>query len=742
MQNEIAERPLPSLPYAENDDDGAGIREYFELLYQGRWVIFLITLFAILLAGIYVFLAPPVYKADALLRIDKNKAFLNDPLRGAGRSEDGESPRAHREVEILHSRLVLGQVVDNLHLAISAAPKYFPYIGEAIARRHDSRQGVAEPWWGLDSYAWGGENVKVSDFNVPNRYLGQPFNLVALPGNRYHLIGAEEVLLAEGQVGETLEVDMSEPEPLVLKVSELTARPGTYFNLSRRSRLGAINSLAGSLIVKETGKDTDVVSIEIKGQKPELLAQEVNDIATTYVREAVAWESAEAEQKLRFLGQQLPTVKERLESSEDALNAFRQKHSAIDISSETGVLFNQIAQIETLAIQLKQKEVDLRQHFAESHPQIVTIKAQLGRVDRMLANLSERIKGLPRTQQDMGRLSRDVQVNTELYTSLLNSAQEQGLVAAGAIGNSRIVDYAVTPESQVSPRPRLIFIIAGLFGSFSGMAAVFLPNSLRRRVSDASLVEHRLGFPVYATVPHSKGQETLARTPRRRRGHPAVLAYHRPDDVSVESLRGLRTTLYSALKGMRNNVLMVCSPGPGMGKSFISANLAAVLASAEKRVLLIDGDLRNGRLHDVFSAPQEPGLADLISGSATSTDVISRIPAPRVDFIPRGCNASNPAELLMHRHLRESLEDLKEHYDHIIIDSPPVLSVTDAALIGQLAGATIMVIKEGGHTVQELELSIRRLQQAGVKPHGFLINDMKQDSPFYPYYVHTYAHKN
>ncbi len=740
MQNDIAERPSLNLKALDGVEHTAGIREYFDVIIQGRWTIFLTLLAVLLLAGLYVLLAPPTYKADALLRIDKNKAFLNDPLRSQGRTDgDTESPRAKREVEILRSRLVLGKVVDDLQLSIEAIPKYLPLIGEALARRHDPREGLTRPWWGLERYAWGGESIKVADLAVPDRYLGKHFSLITLDADRYQLLGPEDEPLGEGLVGKLIEVNLNEAEPLVLVVSELVARPGTHFEIIKRSRLSAISSLGNAITVKETGKETDIVSVELKGRNPELLARAVNDITDAYVRETVAWESAEAEQKLAFLERQLPLIKEHLEASEDALNAFRQKHGAIDISSETGVLFKEIAEIETLAIQLKQREVELRQHFAKSHPEIVTINTQLGRVDRMLANLSERVKGLPRTQRDMGRLSRDVKVNTKLYASLLNSAQKQRVAAAGAIGNSRIVDYAVTPEKKVWPKPSIIFVIAGLFGSFSGMAAVFLPNSLRRRVSDAAIVEHRLGLPVYATVPHSKGQEKLMRLRRHKRGYPALLAHFQPNDISVESLRGLRTTLSALPANMGCNALMVCSPGPGMGKSFISVNYAAVLASAGKRVLLIDADLRNGRLNDVFLAPSEPGLTDLVGGFATLDDVISCIPNPRVDFIPRGRDVSNPSELLMLGKLQDILEDLKGRYEQIVIDSPPILSVTDAAIIGQMADTTIMVIKEGNNSAQELELSVRRLQQAGVRAQGFLINDMKKDSPFYPYYVHTYA---
>lgn len=733
--NELQE--LRTLSRFEREDDGVNIAECLDTLARGKLIIVSALLSVMVLAGLYVLLTPPIYQADALLRVDNNQAFLNNPLRGAPPTGEVENPRAQKEVEILRSRSVLGKVVADLELATKVSPEYFPLIGEALARRHDNRERLASPWWGFARYAWGGETIKVTNLRVPDRYLGKELTLLAQEAGRYRLLSPEEEILAEGRVGTSLEVDVGEGAPVVLLVTELVARPGTHFTLTKRSQLSAIDQLENAITVMERTKDTDIIAVELKGHHPEEIAHTVNDIATAYVRKTVAWESAEAEQKLRFLEQQLPLVKNRLELSEGALTAFRHVHRALDVSAETGVLLKQISEMEMLAIQLNQKEDDLRRRlgFATTHPQTISVKAQIARVDRMLAGLNKRVERLPHVEQDMVRLSREVQVNTELYTSLLNSAHEQRVAAAGTIGNARIVDFAVTPENQIWPKPGIVFILAGIFGLFSGTAAVFLRRSLRRRVQDPALVEQRLGLPIYATIPHSVKQEKLARLCLPSKAlPPTVLADLHPEDISVESLRGLRTTLYAALSDEQNKVLMVCSPGPGMGKSFISANFAAVLASTGKRVLVIDADLRNGRLHEVFAAPREPGLAELVGGVASFDDVISDTPTSRVHFISRGRKVPNPSELLMEPRLQRALKSLQRRYDHIIIDSPPVLSVTDAAIIGQLADTNIMVIKEDSNSLREIELGVKRLRQAGVNPRGFLINDTKRTTDDYPYY--------
>jgi len=740
VEKEIGGISAPSLSRVA--EHGVGIRDYVDLLLEGRKTILLTLLSVLLAATAYLILAPRTYKADALLRIDKNKALLAAPLRSEASHSpaEAENPRAQREVEILKSRSVLGKVVDNLNLVVESSPEYFPLIGETLARRHDARDGLSQPWPGFARWAFGGEKLKVAQFTVPERFLDEDFTLVALGEGRFQLLSPKDGLLAEGRVGEPLSAEMGEDGPATVKLAELKAHPGTRFKLARKTPLAAIETLQKAFSVREVSKDTDILAVELKGRDPEQLAQSVNDIATIYVSATVNWESAEAGQKLAFLESQLPVVKTRLEKAEQALSAFRQQHGAIDISTEAEILLKQAAEMETLGLQLKQKYEEQTQRLEDAHPDAAATKAQIKRIDGKLAALEKRIKDLPKTQQNMVSLSRDVQVNTELYTSLLNSAQEQRIAAAGSLGNSRIVDFAVVPEKPYWPKPGLLLAIAALLGLSAGSALVFLRRSLQRHDNYPALLEYQVGLPLYAAIPHSKKQRRLARLiDQRRERQPGVLAGRDPQDISVESLRGLRTTLEATFASDESKVIMVSSPAPGMGKSFISTNLAALLASIQKRVLIIDADLRNGRLHEAFSVQRQPGLADLLAGTATLGEVVVSLPDVGVDFIPKGSSVPNPAELLVLGNLAETLEQLKSFYNHIVIDSPPILGATDAAILGQHADATFLVVKEGRYTAQELEVSFRRFQQVGVKPNGFIINDMKEGSSYSPYYGYAYS---
>jgi tyrosine-protein kinase Etk/Wzc len=736
-QNE-ATMQLPTMNSSRIEEHGVSIRDYVNQLIEGRKTILLTLLPLLLVTSVYLLLTPPIYKADAKLRIDKNNVLLSAPLHSevGGASTETDNPQSQRKVEFLGSRSVLSKVVEDLNLMMEYTPCYFPIIGEALARRHDARDGVSSSWRGFSHWAWGGEKLKITTFNVPDRYMDQTFTLIALEAGRFRLLGPKDQTLIEGQPGEMLTADIGEALPIKIKLSELEAHPGTHFELTRKTSLAAIETLQKAFSVKAVSKNTDSISVELKGRNPEQLAKLVNDIATTYINETVNWESAEASQKLDFLERQLPIIKSRLDKAEQGLSPYRKEHGEIDISAEAEMLLKQVAQMETLAIQLKQKYEEQNQQLEASHPDMVATRNQIKRINQKLAELEKQIKFLPRTQQNMISLSRDLQVNTELYTSLLNSAQEQRIAATSLLGNSRIVDFAVTPEKPYWPNPALLLAIATLLGLSAGSAQVFLRNALQRHDNHPDMPEYQANLPPYATITHSKQQPRLARLiDHGNKREPSITVSQNSLNVSMESMRGLRTTMATDA----SKVIMISSTASGLGKSFVSINLAGLLAGTNKRVLIIDADMRNGQLHETFSVHNQPGLSDLLAGRVTLGEVIISLPDVGVDFIPRGSIALNSEELLALGNLTPTLEQLKSFYNHIVIDSPPILgATTDAAIMAKHADTTLLVAEEGHYTGQEMELSFRRFQQIGVNPIGFIINEMKEGSSYCPYYDHTY----
>jgi tyrosine-protein kinase Etk/Wzc len=267
-------------------------------------------------------------------------------------------------------------------------------------------------------------------------------------------------------------------------------------------------------------------------------------------------------------------------------------------------------------------------------------------------------------------------------------------------------------------------VLSLLFGSFAGVALAFAKKALKAGVDDPELIEKHVNIPVYASISHSNRQDRLYKDMRANKSRRAILAVDAPNDPAIESLRSLRTALHFGMLNVRNNCIMIAGPSPNVGKSFASVNLAAVLTSNDKKVLLIDGDLRRGHLHEYLGQERENGLSDYISGKVDLAASLHGTTVPGLTLIPTGTIPPNPAELLLHERFSQCLEQLTPDYDHVIIDSPPILAVTDATIIGQMVGGTLIVLRAGLHPMREIEQAVKRLQQSQVNLRGLLFNDV------------------
>jgi tyrosine-protein kinase Etk/Wzc len=349
---------------------------------------------------------------------------------------------------------------------------------------------------------------------------------------------------------------------------------------------------------------------------------------------------------------------------------------------------------------------------------------QIGQVEAQKAALLKKIETLPATQQELLRLNRDMQVTSQTYTLLLDKSQEQDILRAGSIGNVRIIDNAdANVEEPVKPMKKVIVLLAALVGLLLASATVFLRQAFYRGVDNPEVIEN-LGMPVYASLPFSRQQERMDKSSQSRSESkdPRLLSVNAPTELAIEALRSLRTSLHFAMLEARNNVLMISSPTPGVGKSFVSSNLAVIIAQTGKRVLLIDADMRKGYLHKMFNLTPKHGLSDTLAARLKSNEVINHTEVRNLDFISCGFAAPNPSELLMHDNFNKLIADLSPLYDLVIIDTPPILAVTDAALVGRQSGTCLLVTRFGVSTAKEIEASKRRLMHNGILIKGAIFN--------------------
>lgn len=707
-------------------DDEIDLREMFLTLIEARWLIFFVTLLAILLGATYVFLATPIYRGDALLQVESKSSGMAG-LEEISTLFTGETP-AEAEIEIIRSRSIIGSAVDALHLDIRAEPKYMPLIGAALARRHYSGESLAEPMFGLRQFAWGGERILVQRLNVPAQLENVELVLTARADNGFDLYDPDHQLLVSGVVGEK-----AARGDIKIFVAQLEAHPGTDFVVTKKPRTRTISELQEELRVSEKGKKTGVIQLMLEGPHADIIVATLNKIASLYFEQNVDRRSEEAAKTLEFLQAQLPQIKGNLEAAEARLNSYQSARGSIDLPLETQAVLQKLAELEKGLSDIELKRKELSQKFTENHPTLVTLKDQQAQFENERSALDGQIKAMPQEVQESVRLTRDVKVANEIYLLLLQRAQEMNVIKAGTIGNVRILDMALVGDNAVKPKSALVLALSLVLGLMLGAVIAFLRKILNRGVVDPDVVEQRTGLPVYASIPHSERQAHLNKKTRKQEKFGHLLALDEGKDLAVESIRSLRTSLQFALMDAKNNVVAVSGPSPGVGKSFVTANLAYLLADAGKRILLIDGDLRKGHLHDYFGLQRGKGLSGAISGEVPIEEAIHITDIERLSFVPCGVVPPNPAELLMSERFISLLEQFSKRFDLVLIDTPPVLAVTDSSIIGRLAGINFIVARYGVHPMRELEETIKRFRRSGVKPQGFIFNDIPKTARAYGY---------
>jgi len=735
--------PNPAQSIQEEGDDEINLGEILATLLEYKWLIAAVTFLCTFLGAFYLYIATPVYQADAMLQWD-DKMVGGGGLSGLKDMSallGGAASATAAQTEILDSRMVLGPVVGKLKLDIVAEPKYFPIIGKAMARRYGASE-LASPLLSMSSFAWGGEKIKVETLNVPKALVNTALILVAGTAGQYQVFDEEDNKLLEGRVGQpAARGDMQ------LFVSQLMARPGTRFTLVKLLEQDVIGLLKGNggFSAKESGKQSGIIEVTLKHTDAELLAVILNEIINGYVRQNVEYHSTEAEKTLKFLESQLPNLKTQMENADSAFKNYRQSKGSADLAIETQGVLTSIVDVDKLTIQLQQQRDELRQQFTPEHPRMQSLDSQIARLKGKRGQLDGRVGSLPAEQQAALRLQRDLELYTKLYTEMLNSAQQLRISKAGTVGEARIIDSAIVASKPVSPKGALILAVSLLLGLLLSVVLIWVLRSLRVMVEDPDKIEKQLGLPVYATIPHSKTEIALARDIKNGKKKGELLVIDYPEDDAVESLRSLRTTIHFALLDAAKGSLLITGPSPGIGKSFISKNLGAVLAQSGKRVAIVDADLRKGHIHREFDMQREIGISEFVSGTASLSEIVKPTAVPNLFVVTTGQRPPNPSELLMHPHFGELLEQLGDLFDILIVDAPPILAVSDAAIIGRHTGATLMVARAGMHPIREIEQAVKRLAQAGVQVKGFVFNDMDTVRQRYRYgyhgYVYNYSYK-
>lgn len=750
----------PQLPLRPTTAEEVHLSDYITVLMRRRRT-FLIAFLAVFIGvAAYTMLMKPVYEATATLYVkeDSNKSSKLGELALLPTSNPIDA-----EIEIVKSRTIAEKVVNHLHLD-----------------------------WSVTSRSKG-VSCKLLEFTpaAPKN----SYQLHFKDNSTYTLTDEDGGQLAQGVVGQLLQT------PAVsMLVGEFSGKPGDICMLNIRPFNRAVAALRGATKISELGKRTNIIRIAYQNTNPFQARDVVNSLVQAYLDQTVAFKSEEASRTVGFVEEQLKNVRSELDNSESNLQGYKSTSGVVNLDNEAEELIKKVSEVEkdraavtlqkrqvefalaalkeaakkrtiyspstmdpmvsTMAAKLTELEMQKRSLLAENTEQHPQVKALQGQIDELqnkiratyettLKNLSKQegdiskrledyeasLRKLPAAERELARFTRVTKVNANIFTFLLQKQEEARIAQAATISNIKIVDSAITPELPVKPQKKKNLLLGLLVGLMVGVGLAFFHDYMDDTIKDEEDARNTLRWPLLATIP-----QIQAVAADGTHSDANLVSYQSPKSVAAEAFRALRTGLHFAAVRKQQKVIMVTSTFPGEGKTTISANFAETLAQNGSKVLLIGGDLRRPTLHKLFNFANVPGLTELIAGDCELNKIVHQTQINNLDVLSAGTNPPDPSELLGSERMMKLLSFLKQGYDYIIIDAPPVLAVTDTSVMVSLCDALIVVI-ETGRVPQK---AIRRVQEilASVNAPiaGMVVNDKTGTAQQYGYYGSYYGY--
>ncbi len=719
----------------EKEDDEIDLMALLLALLRGWKTILFFAILGLLIGILYSRYVNPTYKSEALIQIDEKSSGISELGGDISELIGAEDSKAQTEAELIRSRMVLEPVINSLHLRIRLADPEVGAIDRIVNDRTNTAIHTPE---GVSLTTTDGQ-VSISQFNVSQGYLNQPFTLIRSETGFTLSNNLDEF---KGQLNQPHQFKGADGQ-IQITVNDLPDNSHAV-SLTKQSLQKTTNTINSALSVVEKGKQTGIIELSMTGNNQQQTSLILEEIVLSYVGQNQSRGTEDTTRTLEFMETQIPLLREKLEDSEAEFNEFRTKYGTIDVSQEAEILLAENSQIDTQLSELKLKKADLTTYYTDEHPLVIQINEQIAVLNARKQKIDNTIAGLPEVQREFLKLSQDTEINREIYLTLLKNYQQLQIAKAGQKGFARIIDLPINTFDAIAPKKLQIMILALLLGGMLGTMLVLLKNLLRNVVKDPERLEAKTGVPVIATVPRSP---LLTRLRKNKKSPNRLLAHADNNSLSYEAIKSLRTNLMFGMPvvgkvGERAKVILITGESPGVGKSFVSANLTEVFSQLDKKVLIIDADMRLGELHRMFDMTPDNGLGDYLAQHIELARVIHPTSIDNIDFMPRGQHPKNPSSLLSGDNFERMMTELNEHYDYIIIDSPPILAASDAMIMSHYADKVLMVTRYDQSVEGQVAYAIKQMHKADIQVDGIVLNDVQQGLMSKYSYHYSYAYGN
>ena len=768
-------------PNAESfEGDEIDLRDIWATIKRRRRTIMVTIAFVVAAVIAYTIWVPPVWYAKTLIRVDdQQQSELMSPALTALAGLPGGSSQIETEMRILRTRPIAEDVVDahDLNLVVTF-PRELPR--NLLFASLDIGRETVEGAYEIRQIGGNRYRIRSQGDETP------PLDVEFAPGDRVELPGGSFVLadLAEGV--------NREGEPLPVRVD--------FETLQFQE---AVQDFFDDMSVARPDREADVLQVGYRTTDRTLVHEVPNSTAESFIGRRIESQKTDARSTVSFLENQVEETRQQLEDVEAELQDFREGEQIVALGAEAEAQVQRLATLQTQRTQLDAERGALSELLsdiergAESpdyrrlasfptffqnqavagvlgsliqadsaraallarmtprHPDVIAVEQriselenQLGAIGRnYLGSLSDQIAAfdsvlsqfgaeleqIPEREIQFARIQRQVEMLAELYTLLQTRLKEAQVQEAIDDSSVRVVEHAIEPLRPVSPKPIRNVALAGVLGLFLGIVLAFVREYMDRRLHSSDRIEVLFGLPTMARIPG------LALGNGRDERERALVALDDSQSVGAESFRNLRTNVRFVRRGQGADEIVITSPSPGEGKSLTAANLAITMAQKGRTALLVDADMRRPVQHRQFDAAQTPGLSECLLGDEILEDVVRPTMLENLFVLPAGQAPPNPAELLDSPQMDRLLEALRTRYDAVIVDSPPVLAVTDSAVLAPKTDGVILVVRAEKTDKDAIGLAIQQMRQVGAEILGVVVNDAKAEGSYQSYYKEYYG---
>ena len=710
------------------EDNVRGIEEdnvdYKELLFRYiiHWPWFVASLLVCLIgAWGYLYFQTPVYQISASI-------MIKDDKKGGGGSADLESlglggmmtstQSIDNEIEVLRSKTILKEVVNNLELYITYYDedefpkkelyKASPIIVNLTAQEADNLPGVAMIDMKLTQEGGLDVNLKVG-LNEYNKHFDK---LPAVLPTDVGTFGfALKDSLSNGKI---------EGQNITRNISAIVSQP-----------FGVAKGYQGALTIAPTSKATSVATVSLVNTNIQRGQDFINKLMEMYNRNTNNDKNEVAQKTREFINERIQIIDEELGNTEDKLEAFKRNAGLTDISSDAQLAVSGNAEYEKKRVENGTQinlVRDLNKYINNPSNEYEVLPSNIGLSDNGLTTqidrFSRRISDAPGQERQYVSIARQQEIKAGLYLMLLQKREENAITLAATANNAKIIDEPVAEGGPVSPKPKTIYMIALVLGIGLPVGVIFLIGLTKFKIEGRGDVEKLTRLPIVGDVPL-----TAEKTG-------SIAVFENQNNLMSETFRNVRTNLQFML-GNGQKVILVTSTVSGEGKSFISANLAISLSLLGKKVIIVGLDIRKPGLNKVFNLPRkEQGITQYLSNPENNLmDFVQLSDVSKSLYIlPGGTVPPNPTELLARDGLDKAIETLKKNFDYVILDTAPVGMVTDTLLIGRVADLSVYVCRADYTRKAEFTL-INELAENNKLPNlCTVINGLDLQKKKYGYY--------